>query len=277
MRGMERDFFNERHFVAEHNFGHDDFTTATPTLDGWTPVFGAGDMVVGDRAVTIEEPAILAITGTAVDDQFHALWRTTEEFKFHLGRPIHFRVDQPAGAADQNLDEQSCYIGCLEGADGAADLLDAGAGPVLDADKFGFYKCGTTGSVIFPVNTWVCFSSFGALQQTTVLSAVNPLNLTGQHQKQYDAAIFRQEISLEAEWMPVNMVPGVAGAAPTLMDAEVRFWINGLLAAKHEMRGAFQITAATAEAMNFGYVTRMQAAQVAVNHLSYMKCVQLRR
>ena len=272
MRTLPQDFFNEHVYSVEHQFEHSDFTTATATLDGWTPVFGAGAMAVADRAVTEEEPAILTITGTAVDDQFSALWRTREEFKFHNGRPMRFRVDQPAGTADENLDQQSCYIGCLEGADGANDLLDDGAGPVLDRDKFGFYKCGATGAAVFTPNTWVCFSSFGALQQTTELLAANPANLSGEHQTQHHpTTIIRRALRLEAEWVPTNMVPGVAGAAPTLMDAEVRFWINGELVAKHEQRGAFQITAATAEAMNFGYVSRMQLNEIAVNHLSYMK------
>ena len=277
MRTLEQEMFDERVFTVDHQFKHNDFTTATATIDGWTPVFGAGTLVVADRLIASEEPAVLTITGTAVDDQFSALWRTLEEFKFHLGRPIRFRVDQPAGLADQNLDEQSCYIGCLEGADGANDLLDAGAGPILDADKFGFYKCGATGAAVFPANTWVCISSYGALQQTTILSAANPLNLSGEHQKQHEATIFRRPLRFEAEWQSCNAVPGVAGAAPTLQDAEVRYWINGVLCAKHQMRGAFQITTAGTEGMNFGYVTRMQAAEIAVNHLSYMKCGQLRR
>ncbi len=278
MRGLPQEYFDEHIFTVDHQFKHNDFTTATATLDGWTPVFGAGTMVVADRLIAAEEPATLTITGTAVDDEFSALWRSLEEFKFHEGRPIRFRADQPVGLADQNLDEQSSYIGLLEGADGANDLLDDGAGPILDRDKFGFYKCGTTGAAVFPANTFVCVSSFGALQQTTILSADNLRNLSGEHQKQHDpTTILRRALRFEAEWVPTNAVPGVAGLAPTLFDAEVRFWINGRLVAKHLMNGAFQITTAGTEGMNFGYVSRMQAAQIAVNHFSYLKCGQLRR
>ena len=271
------EFHREMVFGIAHNFIHSDFTTATATIDGWTPVFGAGTFVVADRALTIVEPAHLTITGTAVNDEFSALWTTFEQFKFHLNKPIRFIVNQPVGTADQNLDEQSSFIGCLEGADGANDLLDDGGGPVLDRDKFGFYKCGTTGAAVFTPNTFVCVSSFGALQQTTELTAANPANLSGEHQKQHEpTTIIRRELEFVAEWMPTNLVPGVAGVAPTLLDAEVRFWINDRLVAVHKQSGAFQITRAAAEGMNFGYVSRMQAAQIAVNHLSFMKCEQLR-
>ncbi len=277
MRNMPRDFFNENVYKIEQQFQHNDFTTATATLDGWTPVFGAGTIAVADRAITIEEPATCVFTDTAVDNQFMSLWTTIEAFKFHGFQPMHFRVDFPVGTADEDLDQQSSYIGCFEGADGINDLLDLGAGPVLDRDKFGFYKCGATGAAVFTPNTWVCFSSFGALQQTTELLAANQNNLSGVVQQQHTAAIIRNAQRLEAEWMPTNVVPGVGGVAPTILEAEVSFWINGVLVAKHLQRGAFAITAATAEAMNFGYVSRMQLGEAAVNHISYMGCAQLRR
>ena len=278
MRNMPVDFFNEKVYSIEHNFRHNTFTTNTATLDGWTPVFGAGTIAVADRAVGIEEPAICVFTGTAVDDQLTSLWTTLEAFKFHPARPIRFIVNQPAGTIDQNLDQQSSFIGCLEGADGINDLLDLGAGPVLDRDKFGFYKCGATGAAVFTPNRFVCISSFGANQQTTELSADNLNNLSRLDQTQHDAAtIFRRELEFVAEFQPTVIVSGVAGAAATLLEAEVRFWINGLLVAVHVMNGGNQITMATAEAMNFGYVSRMQLNEIAVNHFSYMKCQQLRR
>jgi len=276
MRNLPIDYFPEHAYDAILDKFDFAFATATARTDGWTPVFGAGTMAAADRAVTIEEPSTLVITGTAVDDQFTALWRSLEEFKFHNDQPIRFRVDFPAGAADQNLDEQSLFVGCLEGADGATDLLDDGAGPILDRDKFGFYKAGATGAT-WAAGYWWCVSSFGANQQATQLSAANPLNLSGVEYKQYDATtIFRHKQSLVAEWVPTNLVPGVAGAAPTILDAEVRFWINGVLVCKHMMNGTYQITTATAEAMNFGYVSRMTAAEIAVNHLSFLRCTQLR-
>ena len=278
MRGLPIDHFPEQAYDVVHDKFHGEYTDATPQLDGWTPVFGAGTLTSADRALTIEEPSHLVFTGTAVDDQFHALWRTYEEFKFHPSRPIRFRTDFPAGAADQNNDQQSMFTGCLEGADGANDLLDAGAGPILDADKFGFYKCGTTGAAVLVPNYIHCVSSFGANQQITQLNAANPANLSGVDWKQHDAAtIFRNKLSLIAEWRPTNMVPGVAGAAPTILDAEVNFWINGIHVCKHVMNGTYQITAATAEAMNYGYVSRTQAAEIIVNTISFMRCTQLPR
>jgi len=277
MRGLPIDYFPEQALDVIHDKFHGEYANATAQLDGWTPVFGAGTMAGGDRAVGIEEPSRLVITDTAVDDQFMALWRTNEEFKFHPGQPIRFRVDFPAGAADQDNDDLSLFVGCLEGADGATDLLDDGAGPILDADKFGFYKAGETGAT-WAANYWWCVSSFGANQQATQISAANADNLSGVDYKQFDPTLrTRNEQSLIAEWMPTNLVPGVAGAAPTLLDAEVRFWINGVLVCKHVMNGTYQITLATAEAMNFGYVSRLTAANAAVNEISFLRCTQLRR
>ncbi len=280
MKGLPIDYFPEQAYDVVFDKFHGEFATGVALIDGWTPTFGAGAMAGADRiagAVPLgEAQSTLMFTGTAVDDEFHSLWRTFEEFKFHPSQPIRSRIDFPAGAADQNLDEQSLFVGCLEAATPGTELLDAGAGPILDADKFGFFKVGATGATLVPAY-WYCVSSFGANQQVTQLNAANCNNLSGVDWKQFDpTTIFRNKQSLVAEFMPTNLVPGVAGAAPTIMDAEVRFWINSVLVAKHVMNGTYQITTAAAEPMNFGYASRTQAAVIIVNHVSLFRCTQLK-
>jgi hypothetical protein len=164
--------------------------------------------------------------------------------------------------------------------DTATEMQDAGAGPRADSDMFGFF-CVENGGAVFPnsEDVWHCVSSFGALQIITPLLATNPNNLSGADQLVYlnpagvhDDGIERK---LFAEWVPVNVVPGVAGVAPTLFDAEVRFWIGTILVAKHLMRGAFQITTATTEEMNFGVVGR-NITDIAVFNMDFIKCTQAR-
>ena len=284
MKGLPIDYFPEQAYDVVFDKFHGEFATGVALIDGWEPTFGAGTMTGQDRitgALTPPAPlglpqSILTITDTAVDDQFMSLWRTYEEFRFVPGQPIRFRVDFPVGAADQDLDDMSLFVGCLEAATPGTELLDAGAGPILDADKFGFYKAGETGAT-WAANYWWCVSSFGANQQATQISAANPANLSGVDYKQFDPTLrtrFKQ--SLIAEFMPTNLVPGVGGAAPTLMDAEIRFWINGILVAKHVMNGTYQITTAASEPMNFGYVSRLTAANAAVNELTLLRCTQLK-
>lgn len=278
MRNLPIEFHRENVFGVETDMAHDEWATGTPQLDGWTPTFAVGDMETVDRVspgLPRTPGAILEITGTAVADQFHSLLRTLEEFMFVSGRPIRFLAKLPLGLADQNLDELNIFIGCMEAMTTTDEMQDDGAGPRADSDMFGFFKVAeATGD--FPGNLWGCVSGFGANQQITMLTAANPDNLSKTDQLMYDAAILRREVDLIAEWMPVNFVSGVGGVVPTILDAEVRFWINGRLVAKHTMAGTFQITIAAAEAMNFGYVSRTGLNQIILNHLDYLKCEQLR-
>ncbi len=281
MRNLPLWFHREAVFEVQADFAHDEHVTGTPQLDGWTPTFAAGNMTTIDRVCIADGgaipfgPAILEIEGTAVADQFHSYLRTLEEFLFTTGLPIRFRADLPAGRADQNLDELNIFIGCMEDMDTATELQDDGLGPRADSDMFGFFKVAeVTGAYNGAV--WNCVSGFGANQQITELIPGNRNNLSGEYQKMYADTIFRNPVTLIAEWMPTGPVPGVAAVAPTILDAEVRFWINDVLVAKHTMAGQYQITLATAESMNFGYVSRTGLDQAIFNHLSYLKCTQLR-
>lgn len=283
MRNLPIDFHDEKVFRVQTDFAHNEHTTGVPQLDGWTPTFAAGTIVTADRESVADAtalpygPAILTVTGTAVADQFHSYLRTLEEFLFENDNPIRFIAKLPAGRADENLDELNIFIGCMEDMDTATELQDNGLGPRADSDMFGFFKVEEANAgALYGGSYWGCVSGFGANQQITMLNAGNANNLSAADQKVYAATIFRNEVELVAEWMPTNVVPGVGGAAVTLLDAEVRFWVNGILCAKHRMIGVNQITIATAEAMNFGYVSRTGLAQIVVNHLGFMKCEQIR-
>jgi len=281
MRLLPINFEREQGFEVFTQFDHDEYVTATPQLDGWIPTFAAGDMETVEQispavsGVLTQPNSQITITGTAVADQFHSFLRTHEEFIFSIDRPIRFAALFPRGYADENLDELNIFVGCMEDMDTATELQDDGAGPRADSDMFGFFKVAqATGD--YAGEVWCCVSGFGANQQITELVATNPDNLSNADQKVYDADVYRNRSKLVAEWVPLNVVPGVGAVAPTLFDAEVRFWINGVLCAKHEMRGVNQITALAAEPMNFGYVSRTGLNQIIVNHIEYLRCKQLR-
>ena len=274
-------FERENCFEVFTQFDHDEYVTGTPQLDGWIPTFAPGDMQTGEQispavsGVLTQPNSQITITGTPVADQFHSFLRTHEEFIFSPNRPIRMSALFPRAYADDNLDELNIFVGCMEDMDTATELQDDGAGPRADSDMFGFFKVAqATGD--YAGEVWNCVSGFGANQQITELVYTNPLNLSGADQKVYDGDVYRNRTKLVAEWVPINYVPGVAGAAPTLFDAEARFWINGVLCAKHQMRGAYQLTSLACEPMNFGYVSRTGLNQMIINHMEYLRCQQIR-
>ncbi|HUS95354.1 MAG TPA: hypothetical protein VMX97_01295, partial [Hyphomicrobiaceae bacterium] len=123
---------------------------------------------------------------------------------------------------------------------------------------------------------WHCITGHNDLGQVDEMVATNPNNLSGVDWKIYDATtgdgITREFV---AEYKPTNWVPGVAGAAPTIFDAECRYFIDGQLVCKHVMNGTFQITAATTQLMNFGVVCE-NITDICVLNMLYLKCEQLR-
>ncbi len=272
MRLLPMDFHNEKTYGVNDDFIHAFFATGIAGDNGFTSTHAVGAITMGDA-----RGGQMVMTASGADDEFMSHLTTNEIFEFVQGKPIRFLARWDASTADESLDEMNVWAGCMEDSDTATEIQDACAGPRLDSDMFGFFKSGDTGGTVYDPIYWHAVSSFGALQQITELSATNPLNLSGEEQKAYDpATAFAREAVLVAEWVPVNLVPGVAGAAPTLMDAEVRYRINGRLVAKHQMRGAFQITVAGTEEMNFGVVTRQSAAQASVCRWGQVKCEQVR-
>ena len=271
MRLMPVDYHKEHVVGVETDFLHGSFATGVAQADGFTFTHAVGAIATGDA---LHGRAVM--TTTAADNQFLSIWTTNEIFQFLNDCPIRFKGLLQPGATAQLPEELNIFVGCMEDADTATELQDAGAGPRADSDMFGFYTPEAGGAVFPNPEVWHAVSSFGANQQITPLIAANPANLSGVDWKVYDATtgdgILRE---LVAEWVPTNVVPGVAGAAPTILDAEVRFWLNGQLVCKHQMTGTYQITMATAELMNFGVVI-CNITDISVLNVDYLKCEQLR-
>lgn len=266
------EFHNEKVYGVNDDFLHGVVATGAALSNGFTPTHAVGAITSPDA-----RGGQVVFTASGADDEFMSYLTTLEIFEFVPDKAIRFLARWDASAADESLDEMNVFAGCMENMDTASEIQDACAGPRADSDMFGFFKSGTTGGAIFDDNIWHCVSSFQALQQITALTAANPLNLSGEVQKPFNPTTgYAEAAELIAEWVPVNVVPGVGAVAPTLFDAEVRFWINGRLVCKHLQRGAFQITTAGTEEMNFGVVTRQSAAQASVCRWGQLKCEQVR-
>ena len=269
MRGLPVDYHNEHVVGVEDDFCHGSFATGVAQVNGFTFTHAVGAIATGDylhgRAV---------MTTTAADNEFLSILTTNEIFQFLNDCPIRFKVILDPGVTAELPEELNIFLGCMEDMDTATELQDAGAGPRADSDMFGFYAPEAGGAVYNEY--WHAVSGFGANQQITELSAANANNLSGVDWKIYDPTT-GDGLAHEfvAEWVPTNLVPGVAGAASTLMDAEVRFWIDGILVCKHQMTGTYVITMATAELMNFGVVIS-NITDISVLNVDYVKCEQLR-
>lgn len=268
MHNLPVEFHKEKVYGVEDDFLHEAVATGVAQDNGITFTHAVGAIACGDHRT-----GIATITSTAANDEYNSILSTNEIFEFVMGKPIRFIAKGVLPVLLPN--ELNIFVGCMEDMDTATEMIDAGAGPRADSDMFGFYTP-EAGGAVFPTteDLWHCVSSFGALQQITALNAANPLNLLGEDVKAQAAGV-GVEHELVAEWVPPNLVPGAAGAAPTLMDAEVRFWVDGRLACKHQMRGAFQITTGNTEEMNFGVVV-LNITDICSLDVDYIKCEQLR-
>lgn len=274
MRNLPVDFSFRDEFLHEvsEDFIHGSFATTVALGNGFTATHAVGAITTADRTVLF--PPRMNIAWTAADNEFNSYVTTNAVFIFHEGEPIRAKGRLTPGAAAQLPWELNLFLGCMEDMDTATEMQDAGAGPRADDDMFGFFTV-ENGGAVYPnsEDLWHCVSSFGALQQITVLDAATVLNGPEVRVNTGAGAGDGIEHEFVAEWVPTNVVPGVAGAAPTLFDAEVRFLVDGLLVAKHLMRGGFQITAATAAPMNFGIVGR-NITDIADIDVDFLKCTQ---
>lgn len=264
----------------EHNYGIEtdcmSLVEATTVGDshGMVATYPVGNIVGNDA-----RRGTYLFTWTVADEEFISYSTLYEIFEFVNGHPIRFKVILTPGLTADTPEELNIFIGCMEDMDNATEMQATGLGPRADSDMFGFFTVESVSAAYANPEVWHCVSSFGALQQITALTAANPNNLSNADQKVFDAVTGDGiERVFTAEWVPTNAVPGVGGVAPTLLDAEVRFRIDGILVAKHLMRGAFQITIAGTQEMNFGVVGSNAAASsaTAALDLDYVKCLQLR-
>ena len=268
MYALPEEFHKEMVYGVEDDFLHEAVATGIAQDNGFTFTHAVGAITCGDFRT-----GIALFTFTAAADEFCSIVTTNAIFQFVQNKPIRFiaKTVLPGTLGD----ELNIFVGCMEDMDTATEFTAAGGGMRAGSDMFGFFTP-EAGGAVYP-NTedlWHCISNFGAVQQVTPLNAANPNNLLGADVKAWDGAAGVGQC-LSAEWVPTNLVPGVAGAAPTLLDAEVRFWVGGKLVAKHEMRGVFQITIAAAVAMNFGIVSE-NLTDIATLSADYIKCEQVR-
>ncbi len=278
MRNMPIDYHKELVVGVEEEFLSGLFATGVAKDNGFTATHAVGAIAIGDGP-PMHGRSIWTFTAAA--DEYCSYLTTNEIFQFQQGLPIRFKGILEPELAAAVVQELNIFLGCMEDMDTASEFVAAGGGMRVGGaasgdSKFGFF-CVEAGGTAFN-QYWHAISGFNDQEQVTELSAANVANLSGVDWKIDDGTDgFRREFV--AEFMPTNTVPGVAGGAPTLMDAEVRFWINGILVAKHVMNGVYRITTAQALAtgqMNFGVVAENLTDIVLLN-VDYLKCDQLRR
>ena len=274
MNLVQPDFHNEQHFGVFIDCAETVPASGTATLGDFVPTYAVGDISESDGL-----HGIYLFTWTVADEEFISLLTTQELFEFLPSQSIRFAAKLTPGVTADTPEELNIFVGCMENMDTATEMQATGLGPRANSDMFGFFTVESVSAAYANPEVWNCVSSFGALQQITRLTADNLRNLSGADQKVFDAVTGDGiERKMVAEWVPVNVVPGVGAVAPTLFDAEVRFWLDGILVAKHLQRGAYQITTAATEEMNFGLVGSNAAASsaTAALNLDYLKCEQVR-
>ncbi len=211
---------------------------------------------------------------TAVANQLLVVATTNEVFQFVQNLPIRFQARLHPGPTTP--EELNIFLGCMN-AIGTAPCVDAGAGPKATGEHFGCYTPEAGGAVYAAADDdmWMAVSMHNDVRQETILNAANSID--GQDHRVYVAGPGAGiEHDFIAEWVPTNPVPGVGAVAPTIFDAECRFWIDGHLVAKHTMAGVNQITIVNTQLMNFGLAT-LNTAAASLLDLKQLKCDQLQR
>lgn len=270
MRLMPVDHQKEMVIGVEEEFVHGSFATGVALGNGFTATHAVGAIATGDA---LHGEAV--VTYTAAADEYCSYVTTNEIFRFLNDCPIRFKAIIRPGVTAELPEEMNMFVGCMENMDTATEFQAAGLGMrALCGDIFGFFTPESGGGVLG--EHWHCITGHNDLEQVDELVATNPNNLSGADVKIYDATS-GDGLAHEfvAEWKPTNLVPGIGGVAATILNAEVNFWVDGIHVCKHEQRGTFQITIATTELMNFGYVGE-NLTDIAVVNLLYLKCEQLR-
>ncbi|MEE9185255.1 MAG: hypothetical protein V3U39_12390 [Acidimicrobiia bacterium] len=271
MRLVPVDHHKEEVVGLEEEFIHGSFATGVALGNGFTATHAVGAIATADA---LHGEGL--VTWTAAADEYCSYLSTWEIFQMLNGCPIRFKAILRPGLTASLPEELNLFVGCMENMDTASEFVAAGGGMrALCGDIFGFFTPESGGAVLDD-SVWHCITGHNDLEQVDALNAANPNNLSGADVKVIDGTT-GDGLTHEfvAEWVPTNVVPGVGGVAATIINAETRFWVDGVLVAKHQQRGTFQITIATAELMNFGFVGE-NITDIAVCNLLYLKCEQLR-
>jgi hypothetical protein len=268
MRNLRVDYAPLERFGVELDCISEVAATTVAMDNGFTALYTA--------PTTITSPDVFAgrwlFTHTAVADQLMAVYTTNEIFQFVAGHPMWFHGRLLLGPTTP--EEINAFLGCMN-AFATAPVVNAGAGPKATGDHFGFYTPEAGGAVYAAADDdmWMAVSQHNGVRLETILNAANSLD--GQDHRAYVAGPGAGiETDLEAQFMPTNLVSGVAGVAATIFDAEISFWVNNVLVAKHQHRGVQQITIANTTLMNFGFAMQNTAA-ASTALLSRMGCHQL--
>ncbi len=250
-------------------------------LDCISEVGGTGvDQANGFVSVYASPPTITTpdtfagrwlFTHTAAANQTMNVYTTNEIFQFVQGLPIwmHGRVLLGPGTPE----EENMFLGCMN-AFNTAPCVDAGAGPKVTGDHFGFYTPEQGGATFGALedDMWIAVSQHNGTAIQTVLNAANSIDR--QDHRAYAAGPGAgQETDFEAHFVPTGPVPVPAGTAVVIFDATVQFWINGVNVAVHNHSGADQITIGNTTLMNFG-LALLNTAAATTAFLSRMGCHQ---
>lgn len=274
MRALPVEFHGEHTYGVEDDMLHGAFATGVAQDNGLTFTHAVGAIALGDA-----RGGNAVMTTTAADDEYLSILTTNEIFEFVMGKPIRFRTVLTPGLTAELPEELNIFTGCMEDMDTATEFQNTGAGMrALCGDIFGFFTP-SSDSVVFAATNmyWHCVTGHNDIEQYDAMNAANPNNISGLPFRVFDAVTGDGiERELIAEWRPLNVVPGVGGAVPTIIDAEVNYWIDGHHVCKHRMNGlVYFITIATTQEMNYGVVIT-NITDICVCNVDYVKCEQVK-
>jgi hypothetical protein len=260
---LKNDFINEESYGVEINACAAVAATAVPMDNGFTWVSDANPntMVGTDTA-----GGMWLGSSTADDDNILVLGTSFEVFQFLIGQPIRFIAD----ITFQLLaGEINFFVGCIDNINGAT-VVTAGGGMKATGDHFGFYTPGdeAAAGVVRPDNIR-CVSQESGVAIVTELTAANSID------RQAHPVAIGSRHQFRAEFVPTGPVPVPAGTAVVIFDAEIHFYIDGVLVAVHNHSGADQITVADTQVMDFGVYAENET-DICTFEIRQLKCRQLR-
>ncbi len=259
---MVNDFLNEQSYGNEIDATIEVLATTVNMPSGfvYNQVGAAGTLQAGDTP-----GGMWLWSHTAGAAEIAALHTINHNYQFLIGQPMRFVAD----VTFQLLaTEFNFFVGCGN-AIATAMTITAGGGMKVAGDHFGFYTPDSSSTVFGTPANIFCVSQESGVAIITELTALNSIDRVAHPVSVGSHHMFR------AEYVPTGPVPVPAGTAVVIFDAEIQFYIDGVLVAVHNHSGANQITIADTEVMQFGIYTE-NITSVATLELRQLKCRQLR-
>ena len=259
---MRNDFLNEETYGHEIDATTEVLATTVNMPNGfvYNQVGAAGTLQAGDT-----QGGMWLWSHTVGAAEIAALHSINHVFRFLIGQPIRFvsEVTFQLLATEFNF-----FVGCINALATAATIT-AGGGMKATGDHFGFYTPDSSSTVFgTPANLF-------AVSQESGTSIITELNAANSIDRQAHPVSVGSRHLFRAEFYPTGPVPVPAGTAVVVFDAEVHFYIDGILVAVHNHSGDDQITIADTEVMQFGIYTE-NITDIATLELRQLKCRQLR-